>query len=120
METVSLMNISALTTFTVILRPPVTAQGRSCRWSGHCLDLDLGVSATSASEVRRRVAASIAEFISTTDAAPQQVKSRKGSSDKSLWDIAYASPIITRQTIETDAGLIEVRYVQPQDQTSAS
>ena len=53
-----------------------------------------------------RLAASIAQRLSTARAA-------RGTSDASLWDVARASPIVTRQTVETDAGPIEVRYVQP-------
>jgi hypothetical protein len=101
------MQSATLATFTVILRPPVEGEGRTRRWSGHCLDLDLGVSAGSASEVRIRLAASIATYL--TD-RPRQ---RRVPSDPALWDVARASPIVTRQTVETDRGLIEVRYVQP-------
>src|SRR5688500_17860061 len=107
------MNNSMLTTFTVILRPPVSAVGRARRWSGHCLDLDLGVSAGSASEVRMRLATSIAAAVGASSAPPQAVRSSRGTSDKALWDVARASPIVTRQPVETDAGPIEVRYVQP-------
>jgi len=100
-----------LATFTVILRPPVQREGRTRRWSGHCLDLDLGVSAGSASEVRMRLATSIAACLAEASAA--RAPERRGPSDPSLWDVARASPIVTRQTVETDRGLIEVRYVQP-------
>ncbi len=106
------MNNSTLKTFTVILRPPVSAAGRSRRWSGHCLDLNLGVSASSASEVRMRLATSIAASMAPSTAPPAP-RSRRGTRDRSLWDVARASPIVTRQTVETDAGPIEVRYVQP-------
>lgn len=104
------MNNSTLKTFTVILRPPMRAEGRSRRWSGHCLDLDLGVSAGTASEVRMRIATSIAAAIAPT---PPGARGRRGTRDLTLWDVARASPIVTRQTVETDAGPIEVRYVQP-------
>ncbi|MFO0647429.1 MAG: hypothetical protein U0326_14410 [Polyangiales bacterium] len=110
------MNNSTLKTYTVILRPPVSAAGRSRRWSGHCLDLDLGVSAGSASEVRMRLATSIAAAVSPT---PRGARGRRGTSDLSLWDVARASPIVTRQTVETDAGPIEVRYVQPLESACA-
>ena len=102
-----------LATFTVILRPPVQREGRTRRWSGHCLDLDLGVSAGSASEVRMRLATSIAACLA------DRARARRGPSDPALWDVARASPIVTRQTVETDRGLIEVRYVQPPEAACA-
>lgn len=108
---------NTLTTFTVILRPPVQREGRTRRWSGHCLDLDLGVSAASASEVRMRLAASIAECLARRDAS--KGRARRATPDPSLWDMARASPIVTRQTVETDAGLVEVRYVQPPEAACA-
>ncbi len=117
--TVSLMNSSTLKTFTVILRPPVNTVGRSRRWSGHCLDLDLGVSAGSASEVRMRLATSIAAALGAAPVDPQSHRGRRGTRDKSLWDVARQSPIVTRQTVETDAGPIEVRYVQPLESACA-
>ena len=36
------MQLATVATFTVILRPPMASEGRTRRWSGHCLDLDLG------------------------------------------------------------------------------
>ncbi|MFO0610436.1 MAG: hypothetical protein U0324_45165 [Polyangiales bacterium] len=107
------MQIATLATFTVILRPPVEREGRTRRWSGHCLDLDLGVSAGSASEVRMRLATSIAACLA------DRPRERRGPSDPALWDVARASPIVTRQTVETDRGLIEVRYVQPPEAACA-
>lgn len=53
-----------------------------------------------------RLATSIAQRLTTA-------RLTRATSDKSLWDVARASPIVTRQTVETDAGPIEVRYVQP-------
>jgi hypothetical protein len=103
------MQLATVATFTVILRPPMASEGRTRRWSGHCLDLDLGVSAGSASEVRMRLATSIAASLAARPG------SRRGPSDPALWDVARASPIVTRQTVETDRGLIEVRYVQPSE-----
>ncbi len=107
------MNNPKLTTFTVILRPPVNESGRARRWSGHCLDLDLDVSAGTASEVRMRLATSIAAELSTAKVEPQRPRRTRAKPNRSLWDVAHASPIVTRQTVETDAGPIEVRYVQP-------
>lgn len=115
----TVMNYATLVTFTVILRPPVDGEGRTRRWSGHCLDLDLGVSATSATEVRVRLATSIAAALACARTPPQSMRTRRGTSDKNLWDVARASPIVTRQTVETDAGPVEVRYVQPQETVCA-
>jgi hypothetical protein len=95
-------------TFTAILRPPLEAAGRSRRWSAHCLDLDVGVSGESAAAVRMRLACSIATQVAT----PEQ-RARRAPVDQALWDVARSAPLVVRQTIETDVGPVEVRYVQP-------
>lgn len=106
-----LMNIQPLVTFTVILRPPVSEAGRSRRWSAHCLDLDMAVSAQSASMVRQRLASTIAAHIALGGYMPP----RRALVQPELWDVAGAAPLVTRQTVETDHGPVEVRYVQPHD-----
>jgi hypothetical protein len=112
------MNLATLKTYTVILRPPVEGDGRTRRWSGHCLDLNLGVSAGTASEVRMRLATSIAEKVAVGGIASARAP-RRSVGNASLWDVARASPIVTRQTVETDAGPVEVRYVQPLESACA-
>lgn len=102
------MNLSPLVTFTVILRPPVTEPGRRRRWSAHCLDLNLGVSASTASAVRMRLASSIAAHI-----ALGAIMEGRHEADPSLWREASAAPLVTHQVVETDAGTVAVRYVQP-------
>jgi len=102
------MDLSPLVTFTVILRPPVTEPGRSRRWSAHCLDLNLGVSASTASAVRMRLASSIAAHV----ALGPILKDRR-EADPSLWKEASDAPLVTHQVVETDAGTVAVRYVQP-------
>lgn len=103
------LDFPTLATFTVILRGPVQAPGRSRSWSGHCLDLDLGAAAQSASAVRRRIATSIAAHVSLAGA----LRGRRATPDKALWDIARTAPLVALQTVETEAGPVEVRYVQP-------
>ena len=95
-------------TYTVILRPPVKTPGRSRRWSAHCLDLNLGVSASTASAVRMRLASSIAAHV----ALGPLLKDRR-EADPSLWEEASGAPLVTHQVVETDAGTVAVRYVQP-------
>jgi|GEM_PF-1228515 hypothetical protein len=102
------MDLSPLVTFTVILRPPVTEPGRSRRWSAHCLDLNLGVSASTASAVRMRLASSIAAHVALGPIIKDQREA-----DPSLWKEASAAPLVTHQVVETDAGTVAVRYVQP-------
>ena len=102
------MNVSPLVTFTVILRPPVAEAGRSRRWSAHCLDLNLGVSASTASAVRMRLATSIAAHI-----ALGPILRDRREADPSLWKEASDAPLVTHQVVETDAGTVAVRYVQP-------
>jgi hypothetical protein len=102
------MNLSPFTTFTVILRPPVTEPGRSRRWSAHCLDLNLGVSASTASAVRMRLASSIAAHL----ALGPMIRDQR-EADPSLWKEASDAPLVTHQVVETDAGTVAVRYVQP-------
>lgn len=103
------LDIPTLATFTVILRGPVQAQGRTRSWSGHCLDLDLGTAAQSASAVRRRLASSIAAHVSLAGT----LRARRATPNKALWDIARTAPVVALQTVETEAGPVEVRYVQP-------
>lgn len=117
------MDTPTVATFTAILRPPVTAAGRTRRWSAHCLDLDMGVSAESAEAVRLRLACSIAAEVAaarTGTLGPRRstrLRARRASSDQRLWDAARHAPLVTCQTVETDAGPVEVRYVQPRERT---
>ena len=101
------MDLSPMVTFTVILRPPVTEPGRTRRWSAHCLDLNLGVSAGTASAVRTRLATSIAAHIALGPLLARR------EADPSLWQEARHAPLVTHQMVETDAGPVAVRYVQP-------
>lgn len=103
------LDIPTLATFTVILRSPVQTQGRTRSWSAHCLDLDLGAAAQSASAVRRRLATSIAAHISLAGA----LRARRATPNKALWEMARNAPVVALQTVETEAGPVEVRYVQP-------
>lgn len=96
-----------MVTFTVLLRPPVDEPGRTRRWSAHCLDLNLGVSAGSASAVRMRLASSIAAHL-----ALGPIMSRR-EADPALWTEARTATLVTHQMVETDAGPVAVRYVQP-------
>lgn len=98
-------------TYTVILRPPVNAPGRSRRWSAHCLDLDMGVSAQSIGAVKVRVATSIAAHLSFDGMFPP----RRANPDPALWDVARSAQLVTCQTVETDLGPVEVRYLQPHE-----
>ncbi len=106
-----LMNMQPLVTFTVILHPPMGDSGRSKRWSAHCLDLDMAVHANSASMVRQRLASHIVAHIALDGDIPP----RRALVQPELWDVAGAAPLVTRQTVETDHGPVEVRYVQPHD-----
>lgn len=96
---------------TAILRPPVEGPGRARRWSAHCLDLDMGVSAQTAPAVRMRLASSIAAHI----ALDGQLRSNRAPAERGLWDVAREAPLVTRQTVETDLGPVEVRYVLPDE-----
>ena len=102
------MNLSPFVTLTVILRAPVTEPGRSRRWSAHCLDLNLGVSAGTASAVRMRLASSVAAHVSL---GLMLTSSR--AVDSALWEEAGAAPLVTHQVVETDVGAVAIRYVQP-------
>lgn len=101
------IDLPPMVTFTVILRPPVAEPGRSRRWSAHCLDLNLGVSGGSASAVRMRLASSIAAHL-----ALGPIMARR-EADPALWSEARRAPLVTHQMVETDAGPVAVRYVQP-------
>ena len=101
------MNLAPRATFTVLLRPPVEAPGRSRRWSAHCLDLNLGVSAGSASAVRMRLASSVAAQIALGPLT------QRHEADPALWTMAHAGQLVTLQTVETEAGPVAIRYVQP-------
>jgi len=103
------LDIPTLATFTVLLRRPIAVEGRTRSWSGHCLDLDLGAAAQSASGVRRRLASSIAAHVSLAGA----MRDRRGPSNKALWALARNAPVVSLQTVETEVGPVEVRYVQP-------
>lgn len=103
------LDFPTLATFTVILRRPLRSAGRTRNWSGHCLDLDLGVAAGSASALRRRVATSIAAHVSLGSA----LRPRRAAPDASLWNLARRAPVVALQTVETEFGPVEVRYVQP-------
>jgi hypothetical protein len=66
-----------------------------------------------------RLATSIAAALGAAPVEPRGHGGHRGTRDKSLWDVARQSPIVTRQTVETDAGPIEVRYVQPLESACA-
>lgn len=69
----------------------------------------MGVSAQTMSAVKVRVATSIAAHLAIdTLFAPRQA-----SPDTALWTAAERAPVVTFQTVETDMGPVEVRYVQP-------
>ena len=105
--------LATVASFTAILRPPVTEPGRTRRWSAHCLDLDMGVSAQSASAVRARLASTIAAQIAAESLLSRSPGRRRPATDPRLWAAARGAPVVTRQTVETDMGPVEVRYVQP-------
>lgn len=103
------LDIPTLATFTVILRAPLQANGRSRGWSGHCLDLDLGAAAPSAPSLRRRLAATIAAHISLAGS----LRARREAPNRALWALARNAPVVAVQAVETELGPVEVRYVQP-------
>jgi len=105
------LHFQSCSTYTVILRPPVKAPGRSRRWSAHCLDLDMGVSAQSMGAVKMRVATSIAAHLSLDAMFPP----RQANPDPALWDVARTAQLVTCQTVETDVGPVEVHYLQPHE-----
>lgn len=100
------------TFLTAILRPPVKSPGKLRRWSAHCLDVDIGVSAQSAATVRMRLASSIAAHI----AVDYKFLRRCAPAEKAYWDVAREAPLVKRQLVETEAGPIEVRYVLPAEE----
>lgn len=105
---------ATVASFTAILRPPVTEPGRTRRWSAHCLDLDMGVSAESASAVRARLASTIAQQIALEPWPwPSRRTIRRPAANQALWAAARTAPLVTRQTVETDVGPVEVCYVLP-------
>ena len=55
-----------------------------------------------------RLASSIAAHI-----ALGPLLNDRREADPSLWKEASAAPLVTHQVVETDAGTVAVRYVQP-------
>lgn len=105
------MQLSTRATFTVLLRPPVARPGRSRRWCAHCLDFDLGVAATTKPAVKLRLATTVAARISLGSRLPPP----KPVDDRALWDVALSAPLVGCQTVETEMGPVEIRYVQPDE-----
>lgn len=103
------LDIPTFATFTVLLRAPVQAEGRHRAWSGHCLDLDLGAAAQNAPALRRRLAASIAAHVSLAGS----LRARRAAPNRALWEMVRHAPVVALQTVETELGPVEVRYVQP-------
>ena len=103
------LDIPTLATFTVLLRAPLQSDGRTRAWSGHCLDLDLGAAAQPAPALRRRLAASIAAHVSLAGS----VRARREAPNRALWAMVRHAPVVALQTVETELGPVEVRYLQP-------
>ncbi len=103
------MHIGTRATFTVLLRPPVARPGRSRQWCAHCLDFDLGVAATSKPAVKLRLATTVAARISLGSRLPPPTP----VNDRALWDEALSAPLVGCQTVETEMGPVEIRYLQP-------
>ncbi len=94
-------------TFTVLLHPPIATPGRTRRWSAHCLELNLGVSAGTAPAVRMRLASSVAAQIALGPLGPRR------EVDPALWHVARDAALVTVQTVETEAGPVAIRYLRP-------
>lgn len=71
----------------------------------------MGVSAQTMSAVKVRVATSIAAHL----AIDAMFSPRQASPNTALWTVAESAPVVTWQTVETDVGPVEVRYVQPHE-----